>query len=65
MKVVSILFYRRYSGGNRSAEAIVPAVKIRSGGMTQYKEKGYFVRKTLSCSWCKWLGVAAVMLINY
>jgi len=25
---------------------------IRSRGMTQYKEKGHFVRKTLSCSWC-------------
>jgi len=26
--------------------------KIWSCGMTQYQEKGYFVRKTLSCSWC-------------
>jgi len=25
--------------------------KIRSSGMTQYKEKGHFVSKTLSCSW--------------
>jgi len=26
--------------------------KIWFCGMTQYKEKGHFVRKTLSCSWC-------------
>jgi len=25
---------------------------IQSRGLTQYKEKGHFVRKTLSCSWC-------------
>jgi len=26
--------------------------KILSWGMTEYQEKGHFVRKTLSCSWC-------------
>jgi len=25
---------------------------IRSRGMMQYKQKDYFVRTTLSCSWC-------------
>jgi len=25
---------------------------IQSRGMMQYKEKGRFVRNTLSCSWC-------------
>jgi len=39
---VSTVFYQRYSGGNRSGGAI-------SRDMTQYKEKGQFVRKTLSC----------------
>jgi len=26
--------------------------KIRACGMTQYQEKGHFVRKTPSCLWC-------------
>jgi len=26
--------------------------KIRSCGMTQYQQKGHFVKKTPFCSWC-------------
>jgi len=33
-------------------ELLYQQSKIRSHGMTQYKEKGHFVKKTLSCSWC-------------
>jgi len=33
-------------------ELLCRQLNIRSSGMTQYTEKGYFVRKTLSCWWC-------------
>ena len=33
-------------------ERLCRHLKIRSRGMTQYQEKGHFVRKTPSCSWC-------------
>jgi len=38
--------------GNRWLELLCWQSMIRSRGMAQYKEKGHFVRKTLSCSWC-------------
>jgi len=43
-----------YSGSNRSARAINCAGSRRFGlvAWRKYKEKGYFVRKILSCSWC-------------
>ena len=48
------LFYRRYSGGNRFAEAIVPPVRdsVSQHVAILYQDKGQFVRKKPSCSWC-------------
>ena len=37
--------------------------KIRSRGMMQYQEKGHFVRKTLSCSWCNSCVTAAMPMV--
>ena len=48
--VFKCLFYRWYSGGNKSAGAIVPPVDDSVSGMTQYKDRDRIVRKTLSCS---------------
>jgi len=33
--------------------------KIRSRGMTQFQEKGHFVRRMASCSWCNGYGCYA------
>jgi len=41
----------------------VPPVEIRSCGMTQYQEKGHFVRKTSPCSWCNSCVTAAMPIV--
>jgi len=55
--VVSILFGSIYFTGDILAatdqlELFCRQSKIRTRGMSQNKEKGHFVKKTLSCWWC-------------
>jgi len=48
----SVYFISNILAGTDRLELLCRQSKIWSHGMTQYHEKGHFVRKTPSCSWC-------------
>jgi len=50
--VGSVYFTGDILAATDQPELLCRQSQIRSGGMTQYKEKRHFVRKTLSCLWC-------------
>jgi len=51
-KIGSVYFTGDILAATDRLELLCRQSKIWSRGMTQYKEKGHFVNKTLSCSWC-------------
>ena len=51
-KFSSVHFTGNILAATDQLELLCRQSKIRSRGMTQYKEKGHFVTKRLSCSWC-------------
>jgi len=48
----SVYFTAKILAATHRLELLCRQSKIQSHGMTQYQEKGHFIRKTASCSWC-------------
>ena len=49
----SVYFTAKMLAATDRLELLCCQSNIQSHGMTQYKEKGHFVKNTVSCSWCK------------